>query len=931
MQPSTLTRPFDLEDLGVFDGFYRPWLERAAAELSTLGEQEQIVDPDQFVLSVLADLRLRLVALASKSLIWSYRTAQGSGAEFPFDDQTIDQIPLDGRHLPRERYDRHHAELSTSAGRRNLLDRLPLLEQLLDETVTARVRLVGEILTASTRDDLAAHFGPLGRVCTVRTSDGDTHNFGRQVAIVSFEERQLVYKPHSLLTDCLITELARVLNHSSEVIDQLPLVKSLDAGDHGWQEFITSDQCNSMAEVAVFYHRAGIWLALLAALGVTDIHFENLIASGAQPYLVDLETLCRWVGQPDTDEVKKSALVELRDSVLNTLMLPVKFPNGAADTNMAALGTTGCEVSGFWSSRGVVARGCDGIRYLKIPSAFEHGANIPGLNNQPKPAQPFVEEIRRGFERGIRIIEESATDLIDIIRDERFDRMPVRQVLRATSLYAAFLDASQHPNYLSSETERLRLLHRLGAHGGLPGDTPGLIRDAEVRALGRGDIPLFSAAFSEPVITSSDGDVVAVMRGSLRDQMCEVLQRHVRRDHRRDSYYIYTSLATAQVEEDAGQGWLADELFADDDPQVFADAVLNWLDATSFWTPDERHCQRISAISLDGQQTALGIADLSFYGDGGALLLLVNRARQGDARAQRLLRASVLPIEHWPGVLGDTNLAAFAGLSGSVYLLHECAEVLDDDALRIQRDACLRQLRTQLMRTELGPDVISGAAGIVNVLAQAGGALGLDVENELVALRGQVRDFAAHADDFGFAHGRSGAVAALASIDAELGMQGDEAIWLARAVVDELNPAVLDFPVRDSWCKGLPGVAAALAECPGTSMQLSGLAESLMGRECRAHPTDISVCHGVAGELMALMSASRALRSRRLSSEAERRWHLLFNRVRHEGYRGGSPGTAGQVGLMAGLSGLAMAGLMMVDSDLAPVYFQRWTKPEVQR
>lgn len=110
MQPSTLTRPFDLEDLGVFDGFYRPWLERAAAELSTLGEQEQIVDPDQFVLSVLADLRLRLVALASKSLIWSYRTAQGSGAEFPFDDQTIDQIPLDGRHLPRERYDRHHAD-----------------------------------------------------------------------------------------------------------------------------------------------------------------------------------------------------------------------------------------------------------------------------------------------------------------------------------------------------------------------------------------------------------------------------------------------------------------------------------------------------------------------------------------------------------------------------------------------------------------------------------------------------------------------------------------------------------------------------------------------------------------------------------------------------------------------------------------------------
>lgn len=931
MQPSTLTRPLDLEDLGVFDRFYQPWLERAAAELSALGTREQIADLDQFVLSVLTDLRLRLVTLASKSLIWSYRTAQGPGAEFPFDDQTADQIPLDGRHLPRERYDRHHAELSTSTGRRHLFDRLPLLERLLDETVTARVKLIEEIITAATRDDLAVRFGPLGRVCAIRTSDGDTHNFGRQVAMVSFEERQLVYKPHSLLTDCLITELARVLNRSSEAIDQLPLVESLDAGDHGWQEFITSDQCNSMAEVTMFYHRAGIWLALLAALGVTDIHFENLVAAGARPYLVDLETLCRWVGQPNADEVKKSSLVELRDSVLNTLMLPVRFPNGAADTNMAALGTTGFEVSGFWSSRGVVARGCDGIRYLEIPSAFEHGANIPALNDQPKPAQPFADEIRRGFERGVHIIEESATDLMDIIRDERFDHMPVRQVLRATSLYAAFLDASQHPNYLSSETERQRLLYRLGAHDGLPGNTPGLILDAEVRALSRGDIPLFTAAFSEPVITSSDDDVVAMMTGSLRDQMCEVLQRHLRRDHCRDSYYIHTSLATAQMEDGAGQGWLAGELFDDDDPQVFADAVLDWLDATSFRTADGRHCQRISAISMDGQQTALGIADLSFYGDGGALLLLVNRARRGDARARRLLRASMLPAEHWPGVLDDTNLAAFGGLAGSAHLLHECAEALDDDALRAQRDTCLRQLRTQLISAELGPDVISGASGIANILAQAGGTLGLVVANELVALRGQIRDFAAQANDLGFAHGRFGAVAALQSIDAELGARGDETLRLTRAAFDGLNPAALDSPARDSWCKGLPGMVAALSECSETHIQLSSLAESLMGRECRAHPTDISVCHGVAGELMALMSASRALRSRRLASEAERRWHLLFDQVRHGGYRGGSPGTAGQVGLMAGLSGLAMAGLMIVDSDLAPVYIQRWTKLEVQR
>ncbi len=930
MQPSALTLSFDLEDLGVFDGFYQAWLERAAAELATLGLREQVSDVDQFVLSVLTDLKLRLVALASKSLVWSYRTAQGPAAEFPFDGQTADQIPLDGRHLPRERYDRYHGEISGSEGRRNLCDRLPLLERALDEAVTGRVRLVEEILVAATQDDLAATFGPLGRVLSIRTSDGDTHNLGRQVAIVDFEDRQLVYKPHSLLTDCLITELAGTLNRSSETIDQLPLAKSLDAGDHGWQEFITPEQCTSMVEVSMFYHRAGIWLALLAALGVTDIHFENLIAAGAKPYLVDLETLCRWVGQPDTDEIKKSALVELRDSVLNTLMLPVRLPGGAADTNMAALGTTGVEVSGFWSSRGMVARGCDGIRYIEIPSAFEHGANIPKLNGRLQPAQPFADEIRRGFERGVHIIEGCATDLLDVIRDERFDRMPVRQVLRATSLYAAFLDASQHPNYLCIEVEQRRLLHRLGAHSGLPGDTTELILDAEVRALSRGDIPMFIAAFSEPTVKSSDGDVVAVMTGSLRDQMCEVFQRYLRRNHVRDSYYVHTSLATAQVEEGVGAGRLASELFGDDDPEVFADAVCDWIDATSFWTSDGRHCQRISATPLDGLRTALSIADLSSYGDGGALLLLANRVRWGDADAQRLLRASALPANHWPGAVGETNLAAFGGLAGSTYLLHECAETLDDDALRAQRDTCLSQLRSQLTCTRLGADVISGAAGVANTLAQAGSVLGIDMTNELTVLRDQVRDFAAHAAELGFAHGRFGAVAALASINAELGVDDDEAVHLARAAFDELNPAMLDSPARDSWCKGLPGVAAVLAQNPRTHAQLAELAESLMGRERREHPTDISVCHGVAGELMALVSASRALRSQRLASESERRWHLLFDQVRREGYRGGSPGTAGQVGLMTGLSGLAMAGLMMVDSTLAPAYAQCWTKQEVQ-
>ena len=40
-----------------------------------------------------------------------------------------------------------------------------------------------------------------------------------------------------------------------------------------------------------FYHRQGALLALLYVLDGTDMHYENLIAVGEQPVLVDVETL----------------------------------------------------------------------------------------------------------------------------------------------------------------------------------------------------------------------------------------------------------------------------------------------------------------------------------------------------------------------------------------------------------------------------------------------------------------------------------------------------------------------------------------------------------------------------------------------------------------------------------------------------------------
>src|SRR6185369_4077964 len=106
-----------------------------------------------------------------------------------------------------------------------------------------------------------------------------------------------------------------------------------DRGSYGWIEFVLAQSCTSVAEVRRFYQRQGGYLALLYALEATDLHFENLIAAGEHPILVDLETLFHQrlsvAGMDDTDQLANRALY---DSVLRVGLLPQRlWSNGESE------------------------------------------------------------------------------------------------------------------------------------------------------------------------------------------------------------------------------------------------------------------------------------------------------------------------------------------------------------------------------------------------------------------------------------------------------------------------------------------------------------------------------------------------------------------------------------------------------------------------
>ena len=128
------------------------------------------------------------------------------------------------------------------------------------------------------------------RLVSLDDSKGDQHRDGRSVLIATFNSGfRIVYKPRPLAVAMHFQELLNWLNDRGAE-PPLRTIRILDRGAYGWIEFIAPQGCGSGDEVRRFYARQGEYLALLYALEATDFHYENVIAVGEHPILVDLET-----------------------------------------------------------------------------------------------------------------------------------------------------------------------------------------------------------------------------------------------------------------------------------------------------------------------------------------------------------------------------------------------------------------------------------------------------------------------------------------------------------------------------------------------------------------------------------------------------------------------------------------------------------------
>ncbi|MBX6343040.1 MAG: type 2 lantipeptide synthetase LanM, partial [Thermomicrobiaceae bacterium] len=319
-----------------------------------------------------------------------------------------------------------------------------------------------------------------------------------------------VYKPRPLALDRHFQQLLAWLDERGADPPLRPLAL-LDRGAYGWVEFVSPAPCATADEVRCFYERQGAYLALLYALEATDFHFENLIAAGEHPVLVDLEALFHpRVPGPAGAEPADPAADALAGSVLRVGLLPQRAWTGG--------GTEGVDLSGLGAREGQMTpfgvpqweeAGTDAMRLTRRPVAMPGGRNLPVLDGRPVDAAGYVDAIVAGFAATYRLLQRGRDDLLAAGGPlDWFAADEARVILRPTQTYAALLRESFHPDVLRDGLDRDRLFDRLW-QGIDQAPWVGRVVPSERADLARGDIPRFTAHPGARDLWSGGGERVA--------------------------------------------------------------------------------------------------------------------------------------------------------------------------------------------------------------------------------------------------------------------------------------------------------------------------------------------------------------------------------------------------------------------------------------
>jgi type 2 lantibiotic biosynthesis protein LanM len=865
---------------------------------------------------------------------------------------------------PEARFDDFVAQVSSGSRLAAFYGEYPVLARLVHECVQGFADAAVELLMRL--DDDADRIRALFPECDATLGEvelgmGDGHRRGRSVCRLTFGSNKLIYKPRPVAVEAHFQELLAWLSgRSGGRFPDLRALRVLDRGEYGYVEYVEHAWAATPAEVARFYARQGANLALLYALEATDLHYENLVACGEYPVLVDLEALFHGRLAPvgPTGWVDP-AVRALEHSVMRTDLLPWRgfSTDDAVGNDVSAMGYVAGQVTTHALPR---MRGVGTDEMHLIHERLPYGAS----RALPRPEVSLldhVEDVCTGFRALYEVLLENRAALLE--RLEAFRSDEVRVIVTATQAYAGLIHLSLHPQFLRDGLEREQVFNRRWATLGNRAPLR-LLFDSEQADLERGDIPYFSARADSRLVRDSQG---RVFEGVLERSGFEATTARVQAlsvsDLAAQEWFIRASLATAPLG-DGRARWKTSEPHAADRPAT-DDELLDAARAMGerLVRTAHRDGEHASWLGLtfdrDREWRLAPLGEDLYDGLAGISLFLAHLGVvTGEPRYTDLARAALATIlaraRHFASETGRVPVGGFTGPSSLIYLVAHLSHLLDDAALATEGHVLAEKLGPGIDADE-ELDFIGGSAGC------AAAVLALHTVSPSATLLALIRRAAdrlaaqasslsaervtwparrASAPLTGLAHGASGIGLSLLRVAAAVESGGGDgtryrqlargAFAYERGVFSETHQNWPDFrtsgaaaspagPVfRTAWCHGAPGIGLSRAEAmqldPGDPLLVRDLEAALAATRAQGFAANHCLCHGSLGNLELLLVAARG----RPTAEVRGIAASILGSVRAEGPICATPLGVEIPSLMTGIAGIGYAFLRLAAPHRVP-------------
>ncbi|CAK0767674.1 LanM family lanthionine synthetase [Gammaproteobacteria bacterium] len=751
------------------------------------------------------------------------------------------------------------------SGLRSFFCNYPVLGRLIATIVDSWVnaseefirRLVEDLPTiirifVPTHDEILTNLGVIEELVP---DLGDPHHGGRSVVAVTFTMGlKLVYKPRNLAPEIGFNKLLDWCNHRMDSCPRLRVLQILDCGTHGWMEFVEPMDCVNLYEVERFYQRVGMLLAIVSALGATDIHQDNLIASGEHLFLVDAETIMH--PQPQSlDPV--AAFFESKDSHLDAVLQTAMLPFTHERSGLKSQHTLPLLDSRLrWK-----AINTDHMRCEPEKTADRCQNYLPHYRNEGITVDAYVLQLIDGFSKIWRFFMQERSTLLgangplEIFRGQR-----VRFVFRSTRIYGLLSYRSLSPRFLGFGLDRsieLELLYRALLNCNERPIAWPIVRE-EIQCLERLDIPRFSVETTDTTLQlGNQGSVTNYLEESGFDRMARLLLRQNEINLAQQIAVIHATLCIttksttdilqygSTIRPTVGEGLLAAAAII---AQRLRERAIICADGSANWIG-------FRVTPAGDRFTIEATPDNLYHGRCGIALFLAafDRSNRSDQHRD-LIMAAIRPAR----CLADGyeksarqqfatrfGIGAAVGIASIIYSLVKISEFLDDnvfieDALRITR-----LITAEVIAADPYFDITAGTAGAILGLLALYSNCGENTVLATAELCGRhllsvsstntrgIRQWKSlgNGSAIGFAHGSTGIAYALTCLGAVCG--NTDFLVAGQAILADENCIVthderagdvsekgneIPFPVHTvSWCHGITGIAlgrlAAFTSC----------------------------------------------------------------------------------------------------------------------